>query len=143
MRQRQAAHVDGCAPGPLPARAHSSGGTLPPQKNRAVWCGRRPICRLDLLLGLPAMVRICREVLFDNGGADDRMLFGRHECSGVACLSYGHTMAILPSVLNPAFETITGEAPPPSVCLPNRMTQEPLEGRLRRKSSPMTALWRG
>ena len=81
------------------------------RKNRAVWCERRPIFRLDLLLGWPAMERICREFLSENGRAGDRTLFGRHERNGVACLSYDHAMAILPSVLNPVFETITGEDP--------------------------------
>ncbi len=57
------------------------------------------------------MVRICREILSDNDGAGDRTLFRRHECSGVVYLSYGQTKAILPSVLKPVFETITGEAP--------------------------------
>jgi len=57
------------------------------------------------------MVRICGEVPSENGGAGDRTLFERHERSGVACPSYDQTTAILPSVLNPVFETVTGEAP--------------------------------
>ena len=52
-------------------------------KNRAVWCDRYLIRRLDFLVGWSAMVRICREVLSDNGRAGDRTLFGRYEHRGV------------------------------------------------------------
>ena len=70
----------------------------------------RPICRFGLLLGWPAMMRIC-EPLDDDCRAGDLTLFVRRERDGVACLSCDHAMAILPSVLNPVFETVTGEAP--------------------------------
>jgi hypothetical protein len=109
VRQQQAAHVAGHALGPLPALPiHLV--ALCFHKNRAVWYERRPTCRLDLLRGHPPMMRIC-EPLDDDCRAGDLTRFGHRERDGVACLSCDHAMAILPSVLNPVFETVTGEAP--------------------------------
>ena len=39
------------------------------------------------------------------------MRFERRKCVGASGLSHDHTMAIVPSMLNPVFETVTGEAP--------------------------------
>ena len=36
---------------------------------------------------------------------------GHHEHDGATCRNDNHAMAILPSVLNPVFEIVTGEAP--------------------------------
>lgn len=38
-------------------------------------------------------------------------LFEPRECVGVTCLSQVHVAAMLPSMLKPVFETVTGEAP--------------------------------
>ena len=43
------------------------------------------------------------------------------------CLSHDHATAILPSMLSPVFETVTGEAPASFTYLPGRMPREPLK----------------
>jgi len=44
---------------------------------------------------------------------------GHHEHDGAACLNDDHAMAILPSVLNPVFEIVTGETPASFSLSPN------------------------
>lgn len=78
------------------------------RENRAIRPELRPICCLHLILGRPAMVCTCTRVLSDDHRAGDRTLFERH---GVMCFSHDHATAIVPSMLNPVFETVTGEAP--------------------------------
>jgi hypothetical protein len=78
--------------------------------------GRLPVNLLEssILISYLACRReyvSARKPLSDDYSTGDRTLLGRYERNGATCLNYDHAMAILPSVLNPVFEIVTGEAP--------------------------------